>query len=325
MPLKVVRRKGRKYLIIRGTIGGRRIEESAGTADKRIAEEKRAARERELYRADIYGPASTATWPQAVNLYLDAGGEDRFLGRLTDHFGTKPLLQIDQAAVNEAARALYPTASAETIVRQVITPITAVLTAAAENGLCTARRFKRPKRGKKAHRTYAKRDWIAAFVNHADAELAALALFMAFTGCRIGEAIALDWENVDLQAARAILVRTKTDPRRVRLPEPLVVALANLSRKGRVFGFDNRWQVYRPWRACCKAAGIPIIMPHQAGRHTFASWLLADGHSIKLVKEAGGWKSIQLVSDIYGHLEQDHIDGAVAALGHGWGKESKMS
>jgi hypothetical protein len=48
MPLRLVRRPKTPYWIVRGTVRGIRIEESAGTNDKRIADEIRAKREAEI-------------------------------------------------------------------------------------------------------------------------------------------------------------------------------------------------------------------------------------------------------------------------------------
>ncbi len=317
MPLKLYKRKDRPSWSLRGTVGGQRIEESTGTTDRKIAEEIRIIRERELQRARVFGPTATVTWAEAVNIYLDTGKKGRFLEPLSRHFGTTLLADINHAAVLRAAKVLYPGAAPATINRQVITPVTAVMSIAAKNGLCPKPQFERPKSGPRSRRVAATADWLADFVSHADARLGALATFMAFTGVRISNVVDLEWKDVNLQEGYASIEMTKNgEPHQVALADTVVSALANLpDREGRIFGWQHRWSVYKPWQACCKAAGIAYIPPHQAGRHTFASWLLADGHSLKVVADAGGWKSIQLVAQTYGHLERDHIDNAVRNLG----------
>ncbi len=53
---------------------------------------------------------------------------------------------------------------------------------------------------------------------------------------------------------------------------------------------------------------------HRIGRHAFPARLLRDGHSLKLVQEAGGWKAARMVSDHYGHLERSQISAAIKTL-----------
>jgi hypothetical protein len=58
--LKVTRRKGRKTLWIMGTVAGVRVRQSAGTDQRKVAEEIRAKLEAELIRDQHYG-ASLST------------------------------------------------------------------------------------------------------------------------------------------------------------------------------------------------------------------------------------------------------------------------
>ena len=101
--LKLVRRPNSPYWIVRGSVAGIRLEESTGTADKRLAEEIRAAREAGIHKKKIYGRAATATFAEAALSYLEGGGSKRFLLPIIDHFGTTPLAKIELAAIERAA------------------------------------------------------------------------------------------------------------------------------------------------------------------------------------------------------------------------------
>src|SRR5437763_16218985 len=116
--LKLVRRPKSPYWIVRGTVRHIRVEESTGTPDKRTAEEIRAKRESEILDQSIYGRAATATFAQATLSYIENGGAKRFLDRVLDHFGTTLLARIDQDAIDQGARRLYPDASDATRNRQ---------------------------------------------------------------------------------------------------------------------------------------------------------------------------------------------------------------
>jgi hypothetical protein len=127
MPLRLVRRPKTPYWIVRGTVRGIRIEESAGTNDKRIAEEIRAKREAEILAEAVYGRRATATFAQAALSYLEQGGSRRYLNEIISYFGITALARINQDAVDSGARKLYPDGSASTRVRQRSSPLAAAL------------------------------------------------------------------------------------------------------------------------------------------------------------------------------------------------------
>jgi hypothetical protein len=58
---------------------------------------------------------------------VKAGHSKRFLSPLAEHFATTPLTRLDQAAIDQAAAALYPGAGPATRNRQVYTPVSAIL------------------------------------------------------------------------------------------------------------------------------------------------------------------------------------------------------
>lgn len=118
MSLKVVRRKGRNWYI-RGTVRGISVDESTGTDDREVAEAIRIKREAEILDRSVFGTKGTSTWLEAAVAYMENNGETRFMKPLNEHFGTTKLAQIDQTAVDCAARVLYPGAGPATLARQV--------------------------------------------------------------------------------------------------------------------------------------------------------------------------------------------------------------
>lgn len=298
MPLKVRAKKGRRHLYVRGTVRGQYIEKSTGTSDRAAAEALRIKWEKELLDRSIFGRTATAGFAEALVLYLEAGGERRFTARLLDHFQNTKLKDIDQAAVDVAARTLYPTAKPATVVRQVYTPMTAVMNHAHLCGLCPPVRFKRPK-VRTRERPAAEPEQLLAFLEVAPQRIAALATFMAYTGRRVGEAVNLRWDDVNLGRSQALIPDpTKNgEPFMVYLPSVVVATLAYLPhRTGRVFGYASRHSVYGPWKKACEKAQIPYLSPHEMGRHTFATWMRRyGGLDLRGLMEAGGWRSIASV------------------------------
>jgi integrase len=114
--------------------------------------------------------------------------------------------------------------------------MSAIMTHAAKRRLCDKPAFERPSqpRGRVRWITFQEADrLIAGCAPH----LAPLVTFMLFTGCRVGEALALDWRDVDLSRAHASFLDTKNGDRRGTPLHPrAVAALAGLShRAGVVF------------------------------------------------------------------------------------------
>lgn len=314
MPLKVYRRPSGLYHI-RGTFQGTRVDQSASTRDQHLAEQIKAELEQRILREAIYGRAAVIGFGEAALDYMDAGHTNRFLAPLIAHFQDTPLAKIDQAALNAAARALYPGRSASTIRRQVFTPFRAVKNFAEGN---------RPQpRAKERVRTR----WLT--LDEADrlitsaGRMAALLTFMIETGPRTSEALALDWSDVDLDACRAFIAQSKPGTARwLNFGPRTRAALASLARPeqrtGRVF-LTPKGQPYRiPARDAARPGngGNPItrgfakakaaaritdaageidaaVTPHVL-RHTWASWAYAVSPDPYRVGEAGGWADGQM-------------------------------
>ena len=285
-----------------GTVGGQRIRESAKTCDRKAAQSAAKAIEREYWERRAAGKAEVIMFEEAVASYENAGGDTRFTDALALHFAGTPVRDILPGHVQDAARALYPTAKPATQNRQGITPASAILNHAAERGWCNIIRVKRfPE--ERVTRIAADREWLDAFMAEAEPEIAALALFGFTTGARISEALSLKWE--DVEGRNAYIRRTKNGMGRVCiLSREVSLRLAALVPvNGRVFRYASRRWVYTKWQAACERAGIPYIRPHQAGRHAFATEMIVrKGVDPMTTAKLGGWASTRML-DRYAHPE----------------------
>jgi integrase len=82
--------------------------------------------------------------------------------------------------------------------------------------------------------------------------------------------------------------------------------------KGYVFGSRN-WNASRiAWEAALTGASVEGFRFHDL-RHTFASWLIQRGRTLKEVQEALGHQTITMTMR-YSHLAPEHLRAAVAAL-----------
>jgi integrase len=156
-------------------------------------------------------------------------------------------------------------------------------------------------------------------------------LCAARTGLRMGELLALRWEDVDfigrfIQVSRNYTHWKLTTPksgesRRVDMSLELTQVLKDLKLERQINAGASRTEM-PPWVFCnenggllhphnlrddrifyglLKKAGIRQVRFHDL-RHSFASLLLQQGESPVYVKEQLGHSSIQITVDCYGHL-----------------------
>lgn len=282
--------------VIRGTVNGTRVTETTGTPDKAAAEAVLARRLAELMSGTPASSTPSTTFSVAARAYVAAGGEGRFLDRLIEELGDKPVADIRQADVDELAAKLYPGAKASTVNRQCISPIITVITSAVDAELPGAilRRIKR-RREQKPVITPASDDHIEKLAPHLSEGLRALITLMSFTGLRTGEALRV-LQN-DIQDGYAVVGRTKNgEPRLVPVPEGWIYPEGG-------FGYNTTQGVGRALQRAHKAAGLPYRDGHELGRHAFAARWLKAGKSLKGLQLAGGWKSLRVCEQVYGHLE----------------------
>jgi integrase len=319
MSLKLVRRPKSPYWVIRGTIRGVRYDESSGTRDKRIAEELRVKRESEINKEHIYGRSSTATFAHAAESYLENGGSRNYMEPIIKHFGLMPLAKIDQAAIEAGCLAVYPGRSPATRNRQFFTPVSAVLNHGAKLGLCSKPIMVRPKL-KPGIVRWITLDKANKLIDACAPHLKPLVVFLLYTGARAGEALWLDWHNVDLQRRHVTFPKTKTKkPRGVPLNQRVVIALANLKhRDAEVFRRPDGEAYTRPrhiddhsagtriktaFKAACRRAGIANFRVHDL-RHTWATWHYQQNRDLTALMALGGWSTVSTVMR-YAHANAD--------------------
>jgi len=165
-----------------------------------------------------------------------------------------------------------------------------------------------------------------------------LAMLLARTGLRIGEAVALQWGDISF-TDRVIHVRRSWTNRRMDTPKSgkgrmvdmslqLAAVLYGLkARRDKTAAHDflfpssvNKgmpinaiaWRIRRLLPMLAKA-GLPPIRVHDM-RHTYASLLIAAGESLVYIRDQLGHSSIQVTADYYGHLAPGSNKAAVDNL-----------
>jgi integrase len=304
---------------LRGTLCGVRVRKSTGTSSREHAEAFRLKVEKEILDRHHFGPEKTATFAEAAVLYLESGGESRFMEPALNWFGMRRLRDITQSDIVRFAAETYPGVSAHALNRQAYTPVISVMRAAAKAGLCSMPAFERPKMQRKKVVQYADTQWLLAFLEAArpNPNLYGITLFLTTTGARVSEACAILRSDINHRRKTALLRHTKNgDARTVTLTDATYNAMSKIPKRAGselMFGYRTRFSVNQAIERVCARAALPYLSSHKLGRHAFAARMLDQGHTVKMVQEAGGWKSFRMVSDVYGHLEQSKIIDAVSS------------
>lgn len=161
--------------------------------------------------------------------------------------------------------------------------------------------------------------------------LADMAAFSLATGLRQANVTGLTWGQIDLKRKIAWVYADQAKGRKV-IHIPLSDTACQLLRdqKGK-HGINAFTYLGKPitgqlstkaWRNALQRAGLDDFVWHDL-RHTWASWHVQNGTPLAVLKELGGWASMEMVMR-YAHLAPSHLSawaGNVRAADSGRGNE----
>jgi len=314
MPLKLIKSRNSKTpnLYIRGAYLGVSVDKSCGTNKRSVAQTILKRIEGEIERGEYRLKIRTPhTFLSAALAYLEAGRRKRYVANLIRHFGETPLDEINQAAIDEAAVALHPNAGPGTRNAAVYTPMSAILRHAGGD-----LKMRRPRGAKGRIVT----DWlrsedadaIIVAADQTDTDFGTLLRTLLYTGLRLGEVLAWQWSDLNLDEGAAWTRREKGGIESdVKLRPDLVAALRTPGPT------EGRWRVFRfhqgghlkhlLTRSKLAALGLPCPSRRPVGwrvpdnrlafvnfhtfRHTFATWMRRyGGLDTKGLVATNNWK-----------------------------------
>lgn len=144
-----------------------------------------------------------------------------------------------------------------------------------------------------------------------------IVLVAMYTGMRRSEILNLNWSNVDLKNRILVVEKTKTNERRIiPINDGLYSQLHELStrKKSELVFAECRINLRRNFTDALKRANIRNFRFHDL-RHTFASYLVMSGASIKVVQQLLGHKDLKMTMR-YSHLSNEHLQEAVGKLNY---------
>jgi integrase len=163
---------------------------------------------------------------------------------------------------------------------------------------------------------------------------------LAGTGCRWGEATALRWNDLDLDAVVPVVrisraqthgvdgnglvegnAKTKRSLRTVSLPRQLVeqLRIARVPGNGHIFAEDDGSAIdhhrfyMKVWTPAVKEADLGKRPTIHSLRHSSASWLIAAGLPLPVMQRRLGHEQISTTIDRYGRLAPGALPEAADA------------
>lgn len=243
---------------------------------------------------------------------------------------------------------------AASTVRQVYTVLRAILETAVRDGLMARNPVAAVKRPKvtATEAAYLSPPQVRSLLSAAEtSRYAPLFALLVNTGLRRGEALAVQWRDVDLEdgllRVRGTLARvdgelvvTETKTEKSRRTVPLSPAAVEILRGVRQrqrreqLAAGSKWvrtpfvfttevgepsdprNALRALKVAASAARLPGVGLHTL-RHSAASVMLTNGVPLKVVSDVLGHASVAITGDVYGHVSPEVSRGALDTLSAG--------
>jgi integrase len=298
-------------------VGGKLTRENTGTTIKKDAEKILRARTGAVDRGELLDPVALRTTlddlaglvaTDYTNNGLASGREvTRSFERLAEHFGGDCLARkIDADGVEKYKGArLEAGARPATVNREL-----AMLRRGLRLGVRLKKVAMRPEfsllRESAPRAGFFEEEQRDAVVAQLPDYLRSLALFLYWTGWRKGEALALEWRQVDRKAGIIRIENTKNrEPRTIpyaALPElkELIETQHSAAEAERKKGKIVPWVFHRHgeriidfmngWHGACRRAGLAGRLPHDF-RRTAARAMIRAGIPQAVAMQIGGWKT----------------------------------
>lgn len=170
--------------------------------------------------------------------------------------------------------------------------------------------------------------------------------FLFYSGCRISEALALNWSDIDFEGKNVLINKTLSQTKYgYKISDPKTdKSAAKVSLDSETIKILKKWQInqrkymlnlgitdptmifcgiykqmithhaiFSRMKTITEKCGVPFLGIHVT-RHTHASMLLDAGADMKEVQDRLRHASISMTMDTYGHLSKETKDKAIEKL-----------
>jgi integrase len=294
------------YIYIRRGRSGR-IRRSTGTSDRQVAQRQHDELAARLWKQKQTGRQFWEALAAWVKARPRNPSEVRAVRLIRRDYVDRPLSEVTEASLIEAFGDRSPATY-----NRLMTLVRASLNGAVQAGwLEQAPKIARRKTAKKSFRWLTRAEWRKLRPELAS-HLQRMADFALSTGLRWSNVAGLQWDQVSIDR-KIVWIGAGEAKGRKALSIPLAPkAIAALRRGGRerkgfVFTYDGvpLTSPKTGWNAAVRRSGVDPVRWHDL-RHTWASWHIQNGTPPTVLKELGGWSSLEQVM-IYAHLAPSHV------------------
>lgn len=326
--MSLFKRKDSPYWWIKLTYrDGRRLQQSAGTADKVAAQELHDKLKAAMWEQERLGVKPRRSWREAVVRWLAETSEKAThkhdkakLAWLHPYLGERYLDEINLDVIDQIRSARLKDVSKATTNRYLALVRAILLRARDEwewiDKVPKVRLFKETNSRERSLTPEQAKSLLKELPEHQRE----MVLFTLATGLRQSNVLKLEWSQVNLDLRHA-WVRGSDSKNRHPISVPLNdIAIGVLERQAgkhpqRVFTYKGKplaWANTRRWRETLKRLGIEDFRWHDL-RHTWATWQRQAGTPTHELQKLGGWRSGSMV-ERYAHLAPDHLAHAASRL-----------
>ena len=326
--MSLFKRKDSPYWWIKLTArNGRRLQQSAGTADKAKAQELHDKLKASLWDQERLGIKPARSWREAVVRWLEETSEKathkedrKKLLWLHPYLGEVTLDEIDSDLIDRIRSAKLKEATKGTTNRY-LALVRAILRRARDewewvDKVPKVRLFKESNSRERSLTPEQAKVLLGELPEH----MRELVLFSLATGLRQSNVLRLEWNQVNLSLRHAWIRGWQSKNRRPIAVPLNDAAMAVLQRQEgkhptRVFTFRGKpinSANTKAWHAALNRAGIEDFRWHDL-RHTWATWQRQAGTPTHELQHLGGWRTGAMV-ERYAHLAPDHLAIAASRL-----------
>lgn len=314
---------------------GRRIRRSSFTTDETAAREWADTLKASLWRQSKLGERPSVSWETAVLDWLEekkdkaslADDKDR-LRWLSKHLKSHALDEITTRLLTQLARKLSKSGLANGTVNRYMAAASGILQhAKAQEWLPAVPKIPHLEEPQYRIRFLKDEEEADRLIAELPEHVAEMSRFALATGMRRHNVTHLEWSQVDLRRRGAWC-----HPDEMKAGRPLWChfnadaltvlrerrdALAARRKAGKATPGEERWVfpyrgapvhdiTTRAWHDACKRAKVHDFTFHDF-RHTWASWHVQRGTPPQVLKELGGWATLEMVMK-YAHLAPSHVE-----------------
>ena len=326
--MSLYRRRNTPHYWVRFQIAGREVRLSAGTADRRQAEEFETLARSNAWRQAKLGERPNYPWSDACKRWLTETTkstkrkDEAILTWFNEHLKDADVQGITREVIDQLRELKAEETSPATADRHMAL-LRAILRKCVHDWQVLVAAPRVPMyRPRAAEPRFLTRKEFQTLLEELPEHLKLAARFAVLTGLRMRSMLSLEWSRVDLKRGRAWIPAERMKAGRthgIPLSTAAIEVLKHLRKRSPDSVHVFTWKGKpvddcngHAFKTAVARAGLAPLRWHDL-RHTWASWAVQRGVTLHELMQLGGWNSYAMVLR-YAHLAPDHLAEAAEKI-----------